>query len=642
MDFQKFGFRRVASVCPVLHLGEPEKNIREILYCAEKTAFVGAIVTLFPEMAITGYTCDDLFHTADLLERSHAALKELVRQTVGLKTVLIVGAPYEYMDRLYNAAFVIYNGRVHAVVPKSYLPNYHEFYDERYFHSGIDIDAEVFDFNSCFFLTTRQLINIDGMRCGIEICEDMFAPVKPGTQHALHGARVIFNPSASNELVGKVEYRQMLVKMRSADLNLAYVYSSSGMMESTKDTVFSGHLMIAENGSMLVERRGFDLDSQMILTDIDIEKLKLERIQNKTFADTKVEGPAYHEVKLSVQMEMKGLLRKFPKYPFVPDDVKELNARAEEIIGIQATGLVRRMLESKTEKLVLGLSGGLDSTLALLVSIEAMKKLGKSPKDIIAITMPGFGTSKETKNSAYDLAKLMGVTFRDIPIVKSVRQHFRDIGQDPKKYDITFENAQARMRTMILFDIANQVNGLVVGTGDLSELAKGWCTYNGDHMASYGVNAGVPKTLVQYLIRWYADHKAEPKVCKRLKVILKTEISPELLPPGKDGKIAQKTEDKIGSYVLTDFFLFHYLRNRYGVIKILAIAEETFTGDFTRDELKRWLKDFIWRFHTQQFKRTTLPAGPKVGSVSLSPRADWRMPDEVNPERLLKMIDEAK
>ena len=626
MSFGDLGFYRVAAVTPPLSLGDPAANGRAILNGARRAASAGACLALFPELALTGYTCEDLFRSASLLERTRDALRGLVRAGAGLPLALVVGAPLPAPDgRLFNAAFVIHKGRVLGAIPKTHLPNYGEFYERRWFASGSGVDLAVDGLR----VSTKQIFEIGELRFAVEICEDLWAPEPPSGGHALAGANVILNLSASNELVAKADYRRELVRQQSARLNAAYVYVSCGPGESSKDLVYGGHRMIAEDGNLLAE--GERLEPGMTTADVDVQRLLHERMRNMSFQES-ARPSGYAVERLGDVPKLPKLERSYAKTPFVPDAPAVVHERAREILAIQAAGLARRLEASNAKRAVIGVSGGLDSTLALIVCVEAAK-LRKV--DILGVSMPGPGTSKRTRDSAAALAKAFGVGFQEIPIHRAVEGHLRDLGHDA--VDVVFENAQARERTQILFDLANKHRGIVVGTGDLSELALGWCTYNADHMANYAVNVSVPKTLVKHLVRWYAEHVGAREVLTR---ILGTVISPELLPLKKNGDIQQSTEDLIGPYVLHDFFLYHHLRYGCSPRKVFALARETFKGEYTAAVLKKWLRVFIERFYRQQFKRTTLPPGPKVGSVSLSPRGDLRMPDEIDPAPLLAEVDQ--
>jgi NAD+ synthase (glutamine-hydrolysing) len=641
VDFTELGFVRVAAAAPPLHLADPAANADEIAAWARRAAERGAAAVVFPELAVTGYSCEDLFHSEALLAGARGAVRALAKATADLAAAIVVGAPYRTPDgRLYNCAFVLSRGRVRGAIPKTYLPNYGEFYERRWFVPGGEADLRVSDaLLGDFRLGPRQLFEAGPLVFAVEVCEDLWAPVPPSCAHALAGATVLFGLNASNELVAKADYRRDLVRQQSARLNAAYVYVSSGPGESTKDLVFGGHAIVAEYGSVLAEGRRFALEGAMVTADLDVERLLHERARNITYGASASPRAAYSVEILDPPPALASLDRAFARTPFVPDDPATVNERAREILSIQSTGLARRLQASRSDAAVIGVSGGLDSTLALLVSVEAMRLLGRPASRVLAVSMPGFGTTEGTRGSAADLAARLGVDFREISIARAVEQHFRDIGHDPRAHDVVFENAQARERTQILFDLANEHRGIVVGTGDMSELALGWCTYNADHMANYAVNVSVPKTLVKHLVRWYAEHVADAPTRAVLEKILATTISPELLPPAADGGIAQATEELIGPYVLHDFFLYHHLRNGFRPRKVHALASLAFSGQYSAAELKKWLRVFMERFYLQQFKRTCLPPGPKVGTVSLSPRGDLRMPDEADPAALLREVD---
>ncbi len=638
MDYAELGFVRVAACAPPVRLGDPEGNAREILARAREAAGRGAAAALFPELALTGYTCEDLFLSDALLSASAEAVRSLARGTAELATLVVVGGPLRTRDgRAYNAAFLLHRGRVVAAVPKSHLPNYGEFYERRWFVPA-SAEGEAADFDDAA-VGPRILVRMGPMVLAVEICEDLWAPIPPSSRHALAGANVVLNLSASNELVAKAEYRRELVRNQSARLNAAYVYVSCGPAESTKDLVYGGHAIAAENGIVLAEGRRFDREGTMLFADLDVERLLHERQRNMTFGTSPAGGERYGVVDLGRPPSLASLDRTFPSTPFVPDDPATVDERSEEILSIQSTGLARRLEASGSDAAVIGVSGGLDSTLALLVSVEAMRRLGRPASKVLAVSMPGPGTSEGTRASAAALASRLGTGFREIPIGAAVAQHFRDIGHDPSVHDTVFENAQARERTQILFDLANKHGGIVVGTGDLSELALGWCTYNADHMAGYAVNVSVPKTLVKHLVGWYARTAADPGTRGVLEKILSTVISPELLPPSPKGEIRQSTEDLVGPFVLHDFFLWHHLRNGFRPRKVFALASLAFAGRYDGETIRKWMRVFFERFYRQQFKRSTLPPGPKVGSVSLSPRGDLRLPDEVDPAPFLREID---
>lgn len=635
-DFRQHGFIRVAASAPTLVLADPAANARALIAAIESARNQGASVVLFPELALTGYTCEDLFHWSPLIDSAREALATVAAACTGITA--IVGTPWRLDDgRLLNTAAVLAAGQVRGLIPKSCHPNYGEFYEQRWFVSGADIDEVCTDDRlGTFRIGRRQIFDQRSFRFGIEICEDLWSPSPPSTDAALAGAEVIFNPSASNELVGKAEYRRDLVRMTSARTFAAYVYAGSGPMESTKDTVFGGHLLAAENGVILHDGPRFGFTARDALIDVDVQRLRHERQQNTTFSQAK-RPPGFDKVRLTeTGTSIERLNRAVVAYPFVPQDPDQFARRAEEIIAIQSTGLARRVLASRASTLVIGLSGGLDSTLAYLVCLETLRRLDRPASALHALTLPGPGTSDHTFGSVVQLARCTGIAVKEIPIHAAVEDHLKALGHSA--HDVVFENAQARERTQILFNYANQQGGIVVGTGDLSELALGWCTFNADHMANYNVNASVPKTMIAYLVRWYAQHRADAAMAAVLERILDTPISPELLPT-KDGEIAQRTEDLIGPYALHDFFLYQLLRTGAGPARMLALACVAFEGTHDRATVRRWLRVFVQRFFTQQFKRTTLPPGPKVGTVSLSPRGDWRMPDEAAVAQWLELID---
>jgi NAD+ synthase (glutamine-hydrolysing) len=640
-DMTELGYLRAAAAAPAVALADPAENARRIATEFHQLAAEGASVVLFPELSVTGYSCEDLFFTRPLLDATRDALAALVRATSGTQAALVVGAPWLLADgRLINCAFVAARGRLVGAVPKSAQPNYGEFYEKRWFVSGADVERTIDDDTfGTFELSTRQLFEIGETRFAIEICEDLWAPDPIGNRHALAGADLILNPSASTDLIGKADYRRDLVRMTSGQRICGYLFASCGPTESTKDVVFGGHLIAAENGLLLGESERFVLGASQLIADFDREKLRHDRAFNNTFAAA-TRPAAYRVANTGIApAPIDTLTRQYPRHPFVPADEHEFDARANDILSIQATGLARRQIAARSQTLVIGLSGGLDSTLAFLVCLDALAKAGHATALLHAVTMPGPGTSAGTLKSARALAKAGGATLIEIPIDAAVTQHLKDLDHPADRHDVVYENAQARERTQLLFNYANKVGGIVVGTGDLSELALGWCTFNGDHMANYNVNASVPKTMIGYLVRWYARHRATNNLAKVLETVLKTPISPELLPPGADGSISQATESIIGPYELHDFFLYHYLRNGFGPRKIYALARTSFAGAYPDDTVKRWMKLFFGRFFSQQFKRTTLPPGPKVGTVSLSPRGDWRMPDEATADALIASID---
>ncbi len=637
LNWAELGFIRVAAAAPALSLADPLTNASRIAEQLRIWRDENVSIALFPEMSISGYSCEDLFFSADLHQQTRQAL--ILVAGASKELVSVVGAPWRLPDgRLLNCAVVLAEGTVKGIVPKTAQPNYGEFYDRRWFVSGEGVDEVINDSTfGAFRICRDQLFTVGDTRFAIEICEDLWAPHPPGINHSLAGAELVLNLSASNELIGKADYRRDLVHMASARGICGYLYASSGPTESTKDLVFGGHLLACENGQPLAEGPRFALDGATIMAEMDLGTLRHERMQNTTFSNAP--RPAgYHRVEaLGKITAIGGLARTYDAHPFVPEDESQFDARAREILNIQTTGLARRMMAARSSTLVIGISGGLDSTLALLVCLDALEKLGHGREQVHALTLPGPGTSAHTLESARELCRTARVSLREVSIVAAVRQHLADLEHDSKS-DVVFENAQARERTQILFNTANQVDGIVVGTGDLSELALGWCTFNADHMASYNVNASVPKTMIGYLVRWYGRHRADKALAAVLERILSTPISPELIAP-ESGAISQETEAIIGPYELHDFFLFHFARHGTGAEKIFHLARLAFAERYDDATLRKWLKVFFQRFFTQQFKRTTLPPGPKVGTVSLSPRGDWRMPDEAGAARILESID---
>ncbi len=637
MDFSALGFIRVAAATPKLTIGDPIANAEEILGQTRALAQEHVSLGVFPELCLSGYSAEDLFFSDALLRDTRTAIQTLCRTKLPL---IAVGAPWRLGDgRLLNCAVIIGAGRVLGMIPKSFLPNYSEYYEQRWFVSGTDInETEVDPDLGTFHIRVDQLFALGDCWVGAEICEDLWAPISAGTRAALAGADIVCNLSASNELISKAEYRRSLVTMTSASNFCGYVYASAGAWESTKDVVYGGHALIAEAGNLLAESPRFDLAAHTLIGEIDLTRLAHDRRLNSTFAQMPRQRP-YRRVSADLSaMPLPDLKRQFSKQPFVPEDEDEFAARALEILQIQSTGLARRMLAAHCQRLVIGLSGGLDSTLAFLVAKDALAKLSLPPDHLVALTLPGPGTSALTLDNAHRLAQSTGVTLHEVSISAAVAQHLDDLEHDGA-YDVVFENAQARERTQILFNYANKIGGIVVGTGDLSELALGWATFNADQMANYNVNASVPKTMMAYLVRWYAQHRAQTDLAAVLQDVLATPISPELIPP-EDGEISQRTEDLVGPYELHDFFLYHWLRHGATPSKIFHLARISFDGLYTPRVIQQWMLQFFRRFMTQQFKRTTLPPGPKVGSVSLSPRGDWRMPDEAGFQHLLKEVTE--
>ncbi|MDE5721265.1 MAG: NAD(+) synthase [Clostridia bacterium] len=623
----QYGFVKVCAATPEIKVADVEFNTKQIIKAIKESAKNGSQLTVFPELCLCGYTCGDLFNQTALITACEKALKEIGENTSELKTLIFVGAPIKAFGKLYNCAVAINGGKILGVIPKTYLPNYGEFYEKRHFSSAPKrtgtvsigcIDGVPFGCNLIF-----QAGNFPEFTVAAEICEDLWAPNSPSIEHTQAGANIVVNLSCSDETVGKAEYRRNLVKMQSAKLVSGYIYCDAGNGESTTDTVFAGHNIIAENGVALSESKLFD--NGLLYGEIDVEMLAEERRRTSSGYFNLENEDVYTYLKFDADNSGFKLLRKFSKTPFIPSD--GLSERSELILTIQQKGLEKRLKHVKSKTAVIGVSGGLDSALALLVTCRAFKALEKDLKDIIAVTMPCFGTTEKTKSNSLKLIESLGVTSKTVPISESVLQHFKDIEQDENNHDTTYENAQARTRTLVLMDIANRTNGLVIGTGDLSELALGWATYNGDHMSMYGVNCSVPKTLVKHLIDFEAK-RLGGECGSVLNDILNTEISPELLPPTKDGKIAQKTEDLVGPYILHDFFLYYSVRYGFKPSKVQYLAERAFDGVYDAPIIKKWLANFYKRFFTQQFKRSCMPDGVKIGSVSLSPRGDWRMPSD--------------
>lgn len=619
------GFVKAAAVTPKIKVADTKYNAELILDMMKESARQGAKIVVFPELCLTGYTCQDLFLQERLLQGAKDALMKLVKESASLDAIFFVGLPFEILGKLYNVAAVFSHGEVLGLVPKSYLPNYNEFYEARHFVSGAELATEVVLPDGSCVPADRDLLfvceQMPKLRIGVELCEDLWTPNPPSISHALAGASVLVNLSASNELTGKDSYRRELVSGQSARLLAAYIYASAGEGESTQDLVFSGHNIIAENGQILAESKRFG--HGILYSEIDVERLCAQRRRMTTFV---TEDQTHTEILFSLKIEETKLTRFIDPAPFVPTDRQNREKRCDEILMIQAMGLKKR-LEHTGANAVVGISGGLDSTLALLVTVRAFDLCGRDHKGITAVTMPGFGTTDRTYDNAVKLIQSLGAEFVEVDICQAVNVHFSDIGQDPSVHDVTYENSQARERTQILMDIANKKNALVIGTGDLSELALGWATYNGDHMSMYAVNASVPKTLVRHLVRYYADTCEDKQLSDTLYDVLDTPVSPELLPP-EDGKISQKTEDLVGPYELHDFFLYYMLRQGFSPAKIYRLAKIAFAGIYEDAFILKWLKTFCRRFFAQQFKRSCLPDGPKVGSVAVSPRGDLRMPSD--------------
>ncbi len=657
-----FGFYRFASVCPSLKVADTEFNTAEIIRCGKIAQNEGAAVTVFPELCITGYTCSDLFHQELLLKNSLRSLREIADAFKDSDMVLAVGLPLRLQSRLYNCAAFVQGGKLIAVTPKIHLPNQREFYEKRHFSSGRDLlkiagtaGAVSVDIDGFGEVPVTNFFTVKGngseICFGVELCEDLWTPVPPSGELALAGANVILNLSASDALVGKGDYRRNLVMNQSARCMAAYVYSSAGVQESTTDMVFSGHLMIAENGTMLAENKNYSRQSEIVYADVDVQRLNMQRLSEGSFQD-------YDSLPVFARAasfgNIKGVEDLKHRYvcatPFVPGNIETRDINCKEIFNIQCAGLAKRLEASCSKRAVVGLSGGLDSTLALLVIAETFKLLNRPASEILVLTMPGFGTTNRTKNNAVEMANLLGVELRTVSIKGACMQHFSDIGHDPAMLNVTYENVQARERTQILMDVANKEGGIVVGTGDLSEIALGWSTYNADHMSMYAVNCDIPKTLVRHVVAWYADRarnffaadvaagsadeaaafKSADALSAVLRDILDTPVSPELLPADANGQIAQKTESILGAYEIHDFYLYHFAKYGAEPAKMLFLAKHAFAGLYPDEELERCLTLFVRRFFTQQFKRSCIPDGPKVGTISLSPRADWRMPSDAS------------
>ena len=634
------GFIKVAAVTPDIRVADVSFNTEKICQAIDSAAKEGAKIAAFPELCITGYTCGDLFAQDVLLDNAKEGLLKAAAHTKGKDMLVFVGVPLAVDGKLYNTAAALNEGEILGFTTKTFLPNYGEFYEMRQFHEGpsqarfITFDGKELPFGPQLLFEEKS---IDGLIVSAEICEDVWSAVPPSIGAAREGAVIIVNCSASDETVGKAAYRKALIEGQSARLLCGYVYANAGEGESTTDLVFGGHNIIAENGAALAEGKRFE--NGMICSEIDIKRLWSERRRNTTFQMS--DERRLLRIPFHIGMGETCLTRTFPSRPFVPCDDKERAKRCEEILTIQAMGLKKRLAHAHAGSAVVGISGGLDSTLALLVTAKAFDALGMDRKHIAAVTMPCFGTTDRTYQNACKMSKRLGADLREVPIAESVRQHFKDIGHDMEDHSVTYENAQARERTQVIMDIANKENGMVIGTGDMSELALGWATYNGDHMSMYGVNASVPKTLVRHLVRYYADTCEDETLKEVLYDVLDTPVSPELLPP-EDGEIAQKTEDLVGPYELHDFFLYYFLRFGYEPAKIYRIAKSAFAGEYGDETIYKWLHTFCRRFFTQQFKRSCLPDGPKVGTVALSPRGDWRMPSDACGAVWMENLEKAK
>ena len=627
----KDGFIKVSAATPKIKVADPAYNTEEILKIIDETEKNGASILVFSELTISGYTCGDLFLQQPLLTECKNQLLRIVKATENKSMLVVVGCPIVIKQKLYNCAVVISDGSILGIVPKTHLPNYSEFYELRHFTSGEGLEEDLWFGEEFGYVNVavNQLFKckeIPELVVACEICEDLCVPLTTRTYHAMAGATVICNPSASVEITTKESYRRSLVSNQSARLLAAYIYADAGEGESTQDVVYSGHHLICENGSVLAEAKRFT--NEIIYADIDVQKLAAERRKMTSFPGGQTDD--YFEQEFSLEVKENKITRTFPKAPFVPDNQDERDKRCDEILSLQSMGLKKRLEHTNCKHAVVGISGGLDSTLAVLVTARAFDLLDIPRENLICVTMPCFGTTDRTYQNAVSLIKELGATLKEVRIEKAVRQHFADIGHDENNHDVTYENSQARERTQILMDMANQYNGMVIGTGDMSELALGWATYNGDHMSMYAVNCSVPKTLVRYLVLYYAETTDNKKLSEVLMDVLDTPVSPELLPP-VDGVISQKTEDLVGPYELHDFFLYYMLRFGFPKAKLYRMAKLTFDGVYDDETIKKWLDKFYWRFFSQQFKRSCLPDGPKVGSVAVSPRGDLRMPSDASP-----------
>ena len=636
------GFVKVAAAAPITEVANCTENVRQIESLMRNADKQGVQIIVFPELCITGYTCMDLFVQQALLHEAEDALLRLVKKTEKLNLLCAVGMPLTTENNLFNTAVVFQNGHILGVVPKTFIPNYKEFQEMRWFSSGnklqsdmIRIGDEMYPFGTNLLFSAKnhhQNYPTNDITVGIEICEDLWAPSPPSSKLATQGANIMLNLSASNEIIGKNQYLKALIAQQSARCITGYVYAAAGFGESSTDVVFTGKGFIAENGSIISESERFNMDNKLVINDINIDYLQHDRLVNTSF--TPSFQNEYAMKARRIVFDIAPYTGKFDRdidpYPFVPAEDDALKERCEEIFNIQTFGLIKRLRHINATSAVIGISGGLDSTLALMVTVRAFDMLDIPRKNILGVTMPGFGTTGRTYKNAVSLIRQLGVSFKEISIKDACIQHFKDIGHDGKTTDITYENTQARERTQILMDLANMTNGIVIGTGDLSELALGWATYNGDHMSMYGVNVSIPKTLVRYLVEWTANNLSGKKAQKTLLDIADTPISPELIPANEDGSISQKTEDFIGPYELHDFFLYHFMRFGAPPEKIVFLAQQAFREKYNDQEIKKWLRTFLRRFFSQQFKRNCLPDGPKVGSISLSPRSDWRMPSDAS------------
>ena len=637
------GFIKVGAAVPVVSVADPKYNVDQLIALAKQAHDEGAEITVFPELCITGYTCGDLFTQQTLLQGAEEGVKRFAEATSEYDNIYIVGAPVYVYGALYNCALVVQRGKILGIIAKCYIPNYGEFNERRWFSTGYNLRTEenILYAGQSVHIGSYQIFHTGRYAFGVEICEDLWSVTPPSSALALQGAEIIFNLSASDEVTGKHDYLRSLIAQQSARCMAGYVYSSCGFGESTTDLVFSGKAFVAENGAILNEAKRFCFDAQMLYSEIDLDKLRMERRGNTTFATAQADlyPKATHVHTAPITEKEATLTRSYSRLPFVPQgDV--LDAHCNEILNTQVAALAKRLTHIHCSKVVIGISGGLDSTLALLATVRTFDRIKLPRTGIIGITMPGFGTTDRTYQNALSMMEHLGITMQEISIKDACIQHFSDIGHDINVHDTTYENGQARERTQLLMDVANRENAIVIGTGDLSELALGWATYNGDHMSMYGINAGIPKTLVRHLVEWEATNNYEGDIRRILLDVVNTPISPELIPAKEDGTIKQKTEDLVGPYELHDFFIYHFMRSGYTPSKIFYLACRTFEGEYDKATIKKWLTTFFRRFFQQQFKRSCLPDGPKVGSVSLSPRGDWRMPSDASAAQWLKECEE--
>ena len=639
----QYGYIKVSAAIPLVSVADTKYNVEQIIALAHRAHDEGAEITVFPELCITGYTCGDLFTQQTLLQEAETGIAEFAQATSGYNTIYIIGAPIYVCGALYNCALVVQQGKILGIVPKCYIPNYGEFNERRWFSTGYNLRMEdnIQYAGQSVHIGSYQIFHTGRYAFGVEICEDLWSVTPPSSALALQGAEIIFNLSASDEVTGKHDYLRSLLAQQSARCMAGYVYSSCGYGESTTDLVFSGKAFVAENGSIVTEAKRFCFDAQLLCSEIDLDKLRMERRGNTTFATAQADlfPKATHIHTAPITEKQSTLTRTYSRLPFVPQG-NLLDAHCNEILNTQVAALAKRLTHIHCNKVVIGISGGLDSTLALLATVRTFDRLQLPRTGIIGITMPGFGTTDRTYQNALSMMEQLGISQREISIKEACIQHFSDIGHDINIHDTTYENGQARERTQLLMDVANRENAIVIGTGDLSELALGWATYNGDHMSMYGINAGIPKTLVRHLVEWEATHTYDGDIRRILLDVVNTPISPELIPAKEDGTIKQKTEDLVGPYELHDFFIYHFMRSGYTPSKIFYLACRTFEGEYSKAVIKKWLTTFFRRFFQQQFKRSCLPDGPKVGSVSLSPRGDWRMPSDASAARWIEECEQ--